>query len=84
MLLPLLKDSITSNATVAHTMKIVMQLLYHINPGQIAVITADQPVYAIGKQVQWLYPTVYGEDSLVMMMVVYTSRCAFWQRLAIG
>ena len=42
--------------------------MHHVNPGQIAVITADQPVYAIGKQVQWLYPNVFGEDSIVMMM----------------
>ena len=67
-LLPLLKESITSTATVAHTMKIVKLILQHVNPGQIPVMTADQPVYAISKQVQWLYPELYGEGKLLMMM----------------
>ncbi len=39
-----------------------------VNSGQVSVITGDQPVYAIGKQVQWHYPDLYGEDKLVMMM----------------
>ena len=32
------------------------------------MITADQPVYTLGKQIQWLYPDQYGEDKLAMMM----------------
>ena len=27
-----------------------------MNSGQYAVITGDEPVYAIGKQLQWSYP----------------------------
>ena len=67
-LLPLLKESITSKATVAHTMQIVKLILLRLNPGQIPVMTGDQPVYAILKQVQWLYPEFYGQDKLLMMM----------------
>ena len=67
-LLPLLKESITSTGTVAHTMKIVKLILLRLNPGQIPVMTGDQPVYAILKQVQWLYPEFYGQDKLLMMM----------------
>ncbi len=67
-LLPLLKESITSTATVAHTFKIIQSILLKVNPSQIPVITADQPVYAIAKQVQWRYLNSYGEDKVFIMM----------------
>ena len=28
----------------------------------------DQPLYAIGKQIQWRSPQLYGEDKYVMML----------------
>jgi len=31
------------------------------------VITADQPLYALAKQIQWHWPEKYGEDKLVVM-----------------
>eukprot|EP00112_Aurelia_sp_Birch-Aquarium-sp1_P023888 Seg731.3 transcript_id=Seg731.3/GoldUCD/mRNA.D3Y31 product="hypothetical protein" protein_id=Seg731.3/GoldUCD/D3Y31 len=67
-LLPLLKDSVNSTSMVRHTMDIIKQILLLINPKQAAVITADQPVYTLGKQIQWMYPDLYGEDKLLMMM----------------
>ena len=67
-LLPLLKESITSTATVAHTFKIIHSIFLKVNPSQIPVITADQPVYAIAMQVQWLYLNSYGEDKVFVMM----------------
>eukprot|EP00745_Piridium_sociabile_P027883 TRINITY_DN44892_c0_g1_i4.p1 TRINITY_DN44892_c0_g1~~TRINITY_DN44892_c0_g1_i4.p1 ORF type:complete len:307 (+),score=64.28 TRINITY_DN44892_c0_g1_i4:780-1700(+) len=38
-----------------------------LNPGQTPVITADQPLYALAKQIQWHWPEHYGEDKLVIM-----------------
>lgn len=67
-LLPLLEESINSHAMVRHTMDIVMLILRQLSLKQPAVMTADQPVYAIAKKVQWLYPELYGEDKLLMMM----------------
>ena len=67
-LLPLLEESINSHAMVRHTMDIVVLILRQLCPEQAAVITADQPVYAIAKKVQWSYPELYGENKLVMMM----------------
>ena len=32
-------------------------------------MTADQPVYAIAKKVQWSYPELYGEDCKLLMMM---------------
>lgn len=68
VMLPLLKDSVNSPSVVRHTMDIVISITKKINPGQIPVWTGDQPVFAIGKQIQWLYPDKYGEDKLVLML----------------
>jgi len=38
-----------------------------LNPGQVPIITADQPIYAIAKQIQWHWPQHYGEDKFVIM-----------------
>ena len=35
----------------------VKMITERLNPWQPAVITGDQPVYALGKQVQWMFPT---------------------------
>ena len=58
-LLPLLEESINSVTMVRHCMNLLVNLTNHLNPGQVAVVTADQPVYALGKQVQWRFPKTY-------------------------
>lgn len=67
-LLPIINESINSTAMVRHTIDLMRKVVNLANPGQVAVLTGDQPVYTLGKQIQWLYPSEYGEDSLVMMM----------------
>ena len=32
-----------------------------LNPGQVPVVAADQPLFAIAKQVQWKWPSLYGD-----------------------
>ena len=76
-LLPLLKDSVNSSAMVRHTMDIIKSILLGLNSNQAPVITADQPVYALGKQVQWMYPAIYGEDNLLMMLGTLHIEMAF-------
>ena len=66
-LLPLLRDEAHSVATVRHSMNKVRDTIAHLNPGQVPVITADQPIYALIKQVQWHWPDLYGEDKFVVM-----------------
>ena len=65
-LLPLLLDSINSPAMVRHCMKIVTETVKYLNPTQLTIITGDQPVYALGKKVQWIYSDQY-KDVLRMM-----------------
>ena len=38
---------------VRHCVKILKLIISKVNPHQITVMTADQPVYALGKQIQW-------------------------------
>ena len=58
-LLPLLEESINLVTMVRHCMNLLINLTNHLNPGQVTVVTADQPVYALGKQVQWRFPETY-------------------------
>ena len=66
-LLPLLRDEAHSVATVKHCMDKVRDAIAHLNPDQVPIITADQPLYALAKQVQWQWPEVYGEHQFVIM-----------------
>ena len=65
-LFPILPESINTPVTVRHCAKTIVKLTEKFNPGQVPVITADQPVYALGKQVQWLYPNEFG--NIIWMM----------------
>ena len=55
-LLPLLRDQAHSVATVKHVMDKIKDIVTFLNPGQVPVIAADQPIYAVAKQVQWHWP----------------------------
>ena len=67
VLMPLLKESVNSAAMVRHCMGLIKELIRKVNPEQeSSVLTGDQPVYAIGKQVQWVYQDVFAEDVWMM------------------
>ena len=53
---------------VKHGINVIKQATEHVNPGQVPVLTVDQPLYAIAKKIQWMWPRVYGEGKLVVMM----------------
>ena len=48
-LLPLITDPVIAPASVHHAGNMVRAITENVNPGQPLVITADQPVYALGK-----------------------------------
>ena len=52
-MLPLFKEQAHSPAMIRHSMIVVRDAVQFLNPGQIPVVTFDQPLYAIAKQVQW-------------------------------
>lgn len=66
-LMPLLRDLAHSVATIKHMMNKVRDTVTFLNPGQVPVVTADQPIYALAKQIQWQCPEDYGEDKFVLM-----------------
>ena len=48
-------------------MDIVKTAVEVLNPGQVPIITSDQPLYTIAKEIQWSWPTTHGEDHFVVM-----------------
>ena len=67
-LLPLFVDSAHSVAMIKHSMNIVKTVVQHLNPGQVPVLTADQPLFALAKQIQWTWPDTLGEDHFIVML----------------
>ena len=67
-LLPLFREKAQTTCMIHHAMNMVVDATKHINPAQITVIEADQPLYAIIKQVQRTWPETHGEDKIVAMM----------------
>ncbi|KAK0055322.1 hypothetical protein Bpfe_015336 [Biomphalaria pfeifferi] len=67
-LLPLFHQSSKSPAMRKHAMDLVMQAVKFLNPGQIPVITADQPLFAIAKQIQWKCPEFYRENKIALLL----------------
>ena len=67
-LLPLFRDGAHSPAMVKHGMNVIQQITVRVNPGQIPVLTVDQPLYAIAKKIQWTWPAEYGERRYVILM----------------
>ena len=67
-LLPLFVDSAHSIAMIKHSMIIVKAVVQHLNPGQTPVLTADQPLFALAKQIQWTWPDTLGENSFVVTL----------------
>ena len=66
-LLPLFYEDSKSVAMLRHGMDIVKNAVDVLNPGQVLVIAADQPLYALCKQIQWRWPGSYGEDQFIVM-----------------
>ena len=58
---------IKSVAMIRHAMDVVRLAVEMLNPSQIPIITCDQPLYALAKQIQWSWPSSHGEDRYVVM-----------------
>lgn len=59
-LLPLLRDEAHSVSTIRHVMDRIKEIVEFLNPGQVPAIAANQPIYALAKQIQWHWPELYG------------------------
>jgi len=62
-LLPLFYDEAKSVAMIRHAMDVVKTAVDVLNPGQIPVLTCDQPLYTLAKQIQWSWPKIMAKVS---------------------
>lgn len=67
-ILPLFREQAHSASMMMHSMDIVAKATKFINPDQIPVLVADQPLYTLLKQLQYLFPLKVGEDKFFIMM----------------
>ena len=65
-MLPLFDDQAKSPAMIKHAMDVIKKAVEHLNPGQVPVIAADQPLYALAKQILWTWPETHGEQKFVI------------------
>lgn len=77
-LLPMFNEKAASVSMVKHGMDVLCNLTSYLNPGQVPVRTADQPLYAISKYVQWQWPATYGENVFVTMLGGLHIEMALW------
>lgn len=56
-----------SLALIQHGMKVTKDAIHLLNPTRAPVIAMDQPLFALGKQIQWDKPELFGEDKFVIM-----------------
>ena len=49
-------------------MTVTQTVVHKVNPGQILIITANQPVYALLKQIRWKFSNDFGEYAFIIMM----------------
>ena len=66
-LLPLFQESAHTVVMIRHSMDVVRNAVEYINAGQTPVLTFDQPLFALVKQIQWKWPEKYGEEKIVVM-----------------
>ena len=52
---------------IRHFVDVVKNAIEHVNHGQTHVVTLDQPLFALVKQIQWKWPEKHGEDKMVVM-----------------
>ena len=66
---------------IKHSMDFVKSVVQFLNPGQIPVMTVDQPLYALGKQVQWQHPEAYGPSQMVLTLGGLHTEMAFMKAI---
>jgi hypothetical protein len=77
-LLPMFYKKAATHAMIEHDMDVIPQSIQFLNPGQIPVITFDQPLFAMAKFVQWTWPNTHGEQLQVVMLGGLHTEMALW------
>ena len=53
---------------IKHSFCVIKSAVEHLNLGQTPVLTFDQPLYALAKQIQWTWTDDYGEHNFVIIL----------------
>lgn len=77
-LLPFFYEKAATISMVSHGMNVIQHVTQYLNPGQIPIITLDQPLYAIAKYCQWKWPVSRGEKMYVVMLGGLHIEMALW------
>jgi hypothetical protein len=80
-LLPLFYEKAATPAMVKHGMDVIRQAVTFLNPGQVPIITVDQPLFELAKMVQWKWPDSHGEQAYVVMLGGLHIEMALWSVL---
>jgi hypothetical protein len=80
-LLPLFYEKAATPAKVKHRMNVIRQAVTFLNPGQVPIITVDQPLFALAKMFQWKWPDSHGEQAHVVMLGGLHIELALWSML---
>ena len=67
-LLPMFYENAHSITMILHAMNMIKAAVNHVNPSQTPVITLDQPLFALGKLIQWNWPSTHREKKFVLML----------------
>ena len=76
-LLPMWRESSKSPAMLKHSMMVIAKAIEFLNPGQTPMITFDQPLCAISKQLQWNFTNQCGQERFVIMLGPLHTEMAF-------
>ena len=52
---------------VRDSLDVINEVTELVHPGQAPVVAMDQPLFVIAKNIQWKWPSVYGESKCVIM-----------------
>ena len=52
---------------IKHSLTVIEKAVTMLNPNQTPVVAFDQPLFALAKKVQWIWPQTHGEDKFVIM-----------------
>lgn len=67
-LLLMFTENAHSLAMIAQAINFISSAVKHLNPCQIPLVAVDQPLFALGKQIQWKVGGAYDKSHVVVML----------------
>ena len=67
-ILPMINKEVHRLDTMYHVMNLNKKITNFLNPSETPVNTCDQPVYALTKTIQWMYPETLGSGKYLSIL----------------